>query len=109
MTRAKIKNHNSTELKIAVSLLIKPVRKKAASRLGVDQFRLKILDFTRKYFRCFDSEINRVRSKPGGMLFPVFAGALFSQSDLVRIWVVSVDRKIAIIDFLGLKQLQARE
>jgi hypothetical protein len=82
MTRANVKDHNPVELEIAVSLLIKSVRKETGSRLRVDQFRPKTLDLAREDFRCLNGKINRVRSKFCSMLFPVFAGAPLGQPDL---------------------------
>lgn len=109
MAGTDVKDHNPMEVKIAVSLLIKSVRKETGSRLRVNQFRPKTLDLAREYFRCLNSEINRVRSKFCSMLFPVFAGALIGQPDLVRRRIIGVDCEVAIVDFLSAKRLPRRK
>ena len=55
MTCTGVKDHNPTELKIAV--IIKSLSKETGSRLRVDQFWPKVLNLAREYFRCLNSEI----------------------------------------------------
>jgi hypothetical protein len=98
VTRSNIKDHDPAELQTTVGLLVRSARKETGRSFRVDEFGPQILNFAGKYFRCLNSQKDRVRPEFGGMLFPVFAGALLGEPNLIRSRIVGVDSEVAIIN-----------